>query len=87
MRVHVGTNRETLRGNRRRTHETSTQDYGPDRRINGHICSGSRSKGSRRGRRPAHPVPTQINQLLNNPADVVNAGQAVTGKVTKVTLQ
>lgn len=75
---------QILRG-RRRTHETRRQDCRPDRRTRGHIFDGHRSSGSRRGWRPSASVPTQINSLPIQLADL-NYGKPVWDrKVTKVT--
>ena len=52
------------------THETGHQDCRPDRRISGHIFVGHRSSGSRRGWRPTTSVPTQINYLPIQLADL-----------------
>ena len=56
--------------------ETSNQDCCPDRRSSGHIHGSGRASGSRRGRRPAHSVPTQINTLPIDLADL-NYGKQV----------
>ncbi len=59
MRVRVGgVFVAILRGLGDEPHETHNQDCDPDRRISGHIHGSGRASGSRRGRRPAHSVPT-----------------------------
>jgi hypothetical protein len=43
--------------------KAGNQDFDPDDRSSGHIHCGYRPTGSRRGRRPAVLVPTQVHRL------------------------